>query len=150
MHDDALIGDLINRLLARRADLWVVFQTDPLGALEEARISLTPEERAAVERAGQTPVFERSKGHAEDDALAAALKAELAAARAARAVDYNPFAEVETEVEEMTVDESLLAEQRRVRDEATTLRAQLAEERARQTRAREEALRKLGGKGTKG
>ena len=147
MSDDALIGDLINRLLARRSDLWGVFQTDPLGALEEARIPLTAEERAAVERAGQAPVFERGKHHGEDDALAAALKADLAAARAARALDYNPFAEVEPSAEETTVDESLLDEQRRMREEAERLRSQLAEERARQAREREAALRKLGGKG---
>ncbi len=149
MHDDALIGDLINRLLAKRPDLWGVFQSDPLGALEEARIALTDDERAAVERAGQAPAWRPASSHTEDDALAAALKADLAASRAARAVDYNPFAHVETEAEETPVDESLLAEQQRVRDEASALRAQLAEERARQARAREEALRRLGGKGTK-
>ncbi len=147
MHDDALIGDLINRLLARRPDLWGVFQSDPLGALEEARIALTDDERAAVERAGQTPAFRRDKTRGEEDALAAALKADLAAARAARAVDYNPFAEVETGAEETVVEESLLAEQRRVRGEADALREQLAEERARQAREREEARRRLGGKG---
>lgn len=146
MDQDALIGDLINRLLARRPDLWAVFQTDPLGALQEARIVLTAEERAALEAAGQTPAFQPRQKETGDDALARSLREDLARARAATALDYNPLADVEApqnQTEE--VDESLLDEQRRLRQQAEAMRAQLAEERERQARERELALRRLGG-----
>ena len=52
MSDDVVIGALIDRLLAKRPDLWSGFHLDPLGALEEAGIRVTDEERAALERAG--------------------------------------------------------------------------------------------------
>ncbi len=146
MDDEALIGGVIERLLAKRPDLWYAFQTDPLGALDEAHVAISAEEKAAIERAGH--VAGAGHHHAPDaaEALAEGFKADLAAARAAQAIDYNPFAEAEAEPHDGgPVDESLLDEQRRLRARAEAMRAQLAEEKARLAREREAAFRKLGG-----
>ncbi|MFN8499487.1 MAG: hypothetical protein U0641_16680 [Anaerolineae bacterium] len=147
MSDDVVIGALIDRLLAKRPDLWSGLQFDPLGALEDAGIRVTDEERAALERAGHIEAsalhVKRSSG---DDALAAALKADLAAARAAQSLDFNPLAaESHTEEPAAKVDEDLLAEQRRLRAQAEKMRAQLAEEKAHLAKEREAALKRLGG-----
>ena len=146
MKDDELIGGLINRLLAKRPDLWSVFQTDPLGALEEARITPTDAERQAIERTEQALAAHAPKRHAEADPLAESLKADLAAARAAKAIEFNPFAEPDPAAEQPTeVDDALLAEQQRLRERAEAMRAQLAEEKRRLAEERERALRRLGG-----
>ncbi len=146
MKDDELIGGLISRLLAKRPDLWPVFQTDPLGALEEARITPTDAERQAIERTEQAVAGQAHSRHAEADPLAESLKADLAAARAARALDFNPLAEPDPAAEQPTqVDEALLAEQQRLRERAAAMRAQLAEEKRRLAEEREQAMRRLGG-----
>lgn len=145
MSDEDLISHLIGRLLAKRPDLWLIFQSDPLGALEEAGIQPTEAERAAIERAGRRPGFHTTKT-AKADTLAEELKADLAAARASRAIDFNPFTTPEKATTEASdVDESLLEEQRRLRDRAEAMRASLAEEKRRLAEERERALRKLGG-----
>lgn len=147
MQDDELISGVISRLLAKRPDLWSVFQTDPLGALEDAKITPTEAERQAIQRTDQAVAANAPKRKAGSDPLAEALKADLAAARAARAVDFNPFA---TPIEDTTtpteVDESLLAEQKRLREQADAMRARLAEEKRRIAEERDRAFRKLGGK----
>ena len=146
MHDDELIGGLIQRLLAKRPDLWAVFQTDPLGALEEARIPPTDAERQAIERTEQALAANAPKRTAGADPLAESLKADLAAARAAKALDFNPFATPDEGADEKTeVDEALLAEQQRLRERAEAMRAQLAEEKRRLAEERERAMRRLGG-----
>lgn len=146
MKDDELISGLINRLLAKRPDLWSVFQTNPLGALEEARITPTDAERQAIERTEQALAANALRRHAQADPLAESLKADLAAARAAKAIDFNPFATPDTAADGPTdVDEALLAEQQRLRERAEAMRAQLAEEKRRLAEERERALRRLGG-----
>lgn len=145
MKDDELISGLIQRLLAKRPDLWSVFQTDPLGALEEARIAPTDAERQAIERTEQALAAHAPKRHAHADPLAESLKADLAAARAAKAIEFNPFATPDTADEPTDVDEALLAEQQRLRERAEAMRAQLAEEKRRLAEERERALRRLGG-----
>ena len=142
MSDDDLIGALITRLLAKRPDLWEQFRVDPLGALEAAGLRVTDEERAALQRAETTPSW-RPSHPAEEDPLAAALKADLAAARAARAVDFNPLAEPVEHTETTEVDAGLLDEQKRLQAQAEALRDTLAEERRRQAQERERALRQL-------
>ncbi len=151
MSDDVVIGALIDRLLAKRPDLWSGFQLDPLGALEEAGIRVTDEERAALERAGHNEASKLGvKRSSKDDALAAALKADLAAARAAQSLDFNPLAsESHASESETQVDESLLEEQRRLRTQAEKMRAQLAGEKARLAKERADALKRLSG-GKKG
>ena len=151
MSDDVVIGALIDRLLAKRPDLWSGFHLDPLGALEEAGIRVTDEERAALERAGHIEASAlHVKRSSKDDALAAALKADLAAARAAQSLDFNPLAgEGHAEEPAAKVDEDLLEEQRRLRAQAEKMRAQLAEEKARLAKERADALKRLGG-GKKG
>jgi hypothetical protein len=147
MKDDELMSGVISRLLAKRPDLWAVFQTDPLGALEDAKITPTEAERQAILRTEQAVAAHASKREATPDPLTEAFKADLAAARAARAIDYNPFAmPLDDDTPPTAVDESLLAEQKRLRDRAAAMRAQLAEEKKRLAEERDRAFRKLGKK----
>jgi hypothetical protein len=140
---------VIGRLLADHPELWETFRLDPEGAIHDAGIELTEVEWAELRRLAQASGALRPPEHDRARDLGAKLRTDLEQARAAQALDRNPFAdELARPVAEEPAPTSLDEERHHVESEADRLRAALAEDKKRVEAMKRRMARTLGGEGS--